>query len=555
MPGGLLQLKSCGSQDIFLTSNPTITFFKIVYRRHTNFATIIRTVDIPDIKLDDSADVVIPKYGDLVSRIFLSTTLPSVDINSETSKPPFSVKAAKLKFKKINEFYDLVSEYLDRVRKIAASAVKMAGSINASISDISAFFSDNKIVDAGADKLRTFIENTLSTDIGFSLGDMNRIKSAISYVDISSILSGIVNTVSQDKIASSIQTFITVDLYPRMKNFYYQIYPTILEQKKLLESIINGKFVDSKLFSWSNYVGNKMIDTVSVNIGPNKIDQHTGDWLTIHHKLYDSSGKTESYDRLVGNIAQLTTPTGEKISSYQLLTPLQFWFCKYPGLALPISSLTNSDVTISLSLKKLRDISIFPESVKKLDVLDISDTKFYIEYILLDLMEKQRFAESSHEYLIETTHQNVINNILGRNPDIKFDYHQPTKFIAWYIRGNNSYNKEDFTTRYIESENIRTNLISRTNSSIGVELFNLIHPWKYFNGYIPPGLNVYSFGIFPTLHQPSGSINLSRLNDFGINIKLNNLNDFTKGAKSLVSYAVSYNVLRIISGMAGLAFQ
>ena len=38
MPGGLLQLVAYGAQDIYLTGNPQITFFKVVYRRHTNFA-------------------------------------------------------------------------------------------------------------------------------------------------------------------------------------------------------------------------------------------------------------------------------------------------------------------------------------------------------------------------------------------------------------------------------------------------------------------------------------------------------------------------------------
>ena len=38
MAGGLLQLVAYGAQDVYLTSNPQITFFKVVYRRHTNFS-------------------------------------------------------------------------------------------------------------------------------------------------------------------------------------------------------------------------------------------------------------------------------------------------------------------------------------------------------------------------------------------------------------------------------------------------------------------------------------------------------------------------------------
>jgi hypothetical protein len=38
MGGGLLQLVAYGAQDVYLTGNPQITFFKVAYRRHTNFA-------------------------------------------------------------------------------------------------------------------------------------------------------------------------------------------------------------------------------------------------------------------------------------------------------------------------------------------------------------------------------------------------------------------------------------------------------------------------------------------------------------------------------------
>ncbi len=38
MAGGLMQLVAYGAQDVYLTGNPQITFFKVVYRRHTNFS-------------------------------------------------------------------------------------------------------------------------------------------------------------------------------------------------------------------------------------------------------------------------------------------------------------------------------------------------------------------------------------------------------------------------------------------------------------------------------------------------------------------------------------
>ena len=83
MGGGLLQLVAYGAQDVYLTGNPQITFFKVVYRRHTNFS-------IESIKqtFNGSADFgqefssTIQRSGDLVSRMYLETTLPSINISN-----------------------------------------------------------------------------------------------------------------------------------------------------------------------------------------------------------------------------------------------------------------------------------------------------------------------------------------------------------------------------------------------------------------------------------------------------------------------------------------
>ena len=72
MGGGLMQLVAYGAQDIYLTGNPQITFFKVVYRRHTNFA-----MESVDQTLNGSADLgnkvtaTISRNGDLVGRMYL----------------------------------------------------------------------------------------------------------------------------------------------------------------------------------------------------------------------------------------------------------------------------------------------------------------------------------------------------------------------------------------------------------------------------------------------------------------------------------------------------
>merc|ERR1712138_372102 len=86
MGGGLMQLVAYGAQDIYLTGNPQITFFKVVYRRHTNFSmesieqTFNGTADF-----GKKVTCTISRNGDLIHRVYLQVTLPSVDGSSVSS--------------------------------------------------------------------------------------------------------------------------------------------------------------------------------------------------------------------------------------------------------------------------------------------------------------------------------------------------------------------------------------------------------------------------------------------------------------------------------------
>ena len=76
MGGGLMQLVAYGAQDIYLTGNPQITFFKVVYRRHTNFAveSIEQTFN-GAATFGNKFSCTISRNGDLLSRVYLEMTI------------------------------------------------------------------------------------------------------------------------------------------------------------------------------------------------------------------------------------------------------------------------------------------------------------------------------------------------------------------------------------------------------------------------------------------------------------------------------------------------
>ena len=85
MPGGLIQLAAYGSENIYLMGNPEITFFKIVYKQHTNFS--LESIEIPFTSQHNISEVStkpttlkvkIPRFADLLSDIFLKVGLPDI---------------------------------------------------------------------------------------------------------------------------------------------------------------------------------------------------------------------------------------------------------------------------------------------------------------------------------------------------------------------------------------------------------------------------------------------------------------------------------------------
>ena len=83
MGGGLIQLTAYGAQDVFLTGNPQITFFKAVYRRHTNFSIEqVRQEFKNTVDFGNKVTCTISKQGDLLHRLLLQIDLPSVSLSS-----------------------------------------------------------------------------------------------------------------------------------------------------------------------------------------------------------------------------------------------------------------------------------------------------------------------------------------------------------------------------------------------------------------------------------------------------------------------------------------
>jgi hypothetical protein len=105
---------------------------------------------------------------------------------------------------------------------------------------------------------------------------------------------------------------------------------------------------NNKKFSWVQKIGLALINYVEIEIGGYIIDRHYGDWLNIWNELSTSNGIKKSYNKMIGNIIDLTNYSLTK-SIYKLYIPLSFWFCQDNGLTLPLIALKNTSININFN--------------------------------------------------------------------------------------------------------------------------------------------------------------------------------------------------------------
>ena len=85
--------------------------------------------------------------------------------------------------------------------------------------------------------------------------------------------------------------------------------------------------------------------------------------------------------------------------------------------------------------------------------------------------------------------------------------------------------------------------------------FNVVQPYQHHTNCPAVGINVYSFALQPEQHQPSGTCNLSRIDNTTLLLTVSNNAVGLNLSSTVRVYATNYNVLRIMSGMGGLAYS
>jgi hypothetical protein len=206
----------------------------------------------------------------------------------------------------------------------------------------------------------------------------------------------------------------------------------------------------------------------------------------------------------------------------------------------------------------------------------------YVDYIYLDSDERRRFAQSSHEYLIDQVQYEFFENISIKQFNARLNFSHPCKEFFWFAQPNyyrenlSGHNKCQWTNFGINPDKtvnpfdtcfIELNSYQRTIAT-DASYYNYLQPYQCNTTSPPDGLNVYSFALQPEAHQPSSTLNCSRVNNVALVVNFKDkFVPITTTASNLVTdipddrkifmgvYTISLNILRFLNGMAGLAFQ
>jgi hypothetical protein len=295
--------------------------------------------------------------------------------------------------------------------------------------------------------------------------------------------------------------------------------------------------VEGTLANSTNYksLGHRIIKQVELEIGGQMIDRQYGEWMYIWNELSLPYGKKDGFKSMIQN--EVTSDTTHKV-----YVPLEFWFCRNIGLALPLIALQYHEVKINLTFNSMADSG--PR------ISDIKNVNLWADYIFLDTDERRRFAQLSHEYLIEQV-QIGGGEKIDSSSEIKskLSFNHPVKELVWVVAKNAptdvNWTAFETTSKFKLQLNGNDRFSERDN-----KYFTYVQPYQHHEN-IPhdKNIHVYSFALKPEEHQPSGTLNMSRIDTATACVTAG-----TTGG-TFRMYAVNYNVLRILSGMGGLAYS
>jgi hypothetical protein len=513
MTGGLIQLVAKGIQDMFITSNPQITFFKTIYRRYTNFSIEpIPQYFTHNADFSKKVSCILSRCGDLIGQTVLVLTLPNI--------PEFSDNLTKFAW----------------VKKIGFSIIK-----------------------------------TIDIEIGEQLidrhyGDWLNIWSELTDNKTNQFNNMIGNIKTLTQFTDGKEEYT---LYIPLQFWFCRSYGLSIPiiGLRYSEVKINLELVDSSKCYILNPTHYILLEDDTVNFNEFEYIEQTVDGVNAVGIVssFDTITKRLYYTKLLTNAFLSPTISGEITRDVVFSVYTSNEYEKYR-----ITGVTSGQYV----MPKINTAPVAYNS-GKLRSLSVGDCFLLVNYVFLEKDERLQIAQSRNEYIIEKLIYSNEKTLSSSNVKVKLDTIQPCKLMAWIVQmtnyGNdiinytNNYKHYDSATNtYIyfgdiykgENPIVQETILLNGHERITLRnsnYFSMAQVIQHFNYTTNNGINIYSYSLDPKNPQPSGSCNMSEIDNIYVQMNLNATLTSSNTAK-FRCYSLVHNVLVVYNGLGRLKF-
>ena len=349
--------------------------------------------------------------------------------------------------------------------------------------------------------------------------------------------------------------------------------------------------------SYVNSIGNALIQEITFEVGEQQIDKQTGEWMEIWEQLTTPAGQRDALNTMIGRVDGYNIPDlipGPASEGLRLYIPLQFYFCKNPGLYIPLLALQYHPIRINITISPLQSLFytqqliLVPNCSLTVNPANITSMMLWGDYVYLDTEERRRFVSQSHEYLIEQIQYTPLIGVTASQAqvNIQTDFNHPIKEFIFVARRDfmnqvhEFFNYSSLATNeavptpvqpFFMPGQVRTDLISTALLQLDgydrfqvrqAPYFRLVQPYDHHTTTpVQNFLYCYSLALRPEDAQPTGTLNASRIDSVNWQIVMNpNLNfpeaspPVSRGPCTIRIYATNYNVFRVVNGFGGVLF-
>ena len=622
MGGGLMQLVAYGAQDVYLTGNPQITFFKVVYRRHTNFSmqSIEQTLTgNPDFGRKTSVTIV--RNGDLCTKMYLLVTLNSVRWSNPENKAKFAwirrlghalIESVEIEIggSRIDKQY---GTWLDLWYELTHDVNQEAG-YRAMIGDVDALTRlDGPDANMNVKDQYTMyipLQFWFNRNSGLALPlialQYHEVRVLFEFADVNKLINWRASVENGQKYvpefkalsikeASVLVDYVYLDAHER-RRFAQVGHEYLIEQvqftgNETLTGNSNTSNLNYKSKLGFNHPTKELIWVVKNSTFAG--DERSSGGAGAGHPFLaytndDAKWDTDALQYAADNIAAgmfRVVPVADAIpvvpaDADNAAVELSARELDQPASVLTLTTSSNHKVRVNVFVAGTANAAGFRLEMNKYPIYSgavsaTGATGFnFADYIDNVTLNVTLTPTAGSVVAVVATHHlslndvsipldwNVAPNNLNDNRLNTFQGVNP--FDVYVIQFNNYGLRLDGKGNPVAEAGLQLNGQDRFDPRLG-SYFNYVQPWQHHTRTPADGVNVYSFALQPEQHQPTGSCNLSRIDNTTVMIKLVDqvrtaFNTKPKLAidlsnAKLYTYALSYNVLRIMSGMGGLAYS